>query len=284
MSQDMSLWVCVLTLGLGAGQARAEWLEGITVARYDLELGFEINGVVADVPVEPGDRVSAGEVLVSLNSKDVQARAELLKLRAESSYEVESASAEWELAKIEHEQMLEAHKRGGVMDAEVKRAALEVERKRLALELFKQRQEEARLQLQQAEADLERYVLRAPRDGIVEDVAVSRGETVREVTPVLRFVVISSLRVEVPTPGPIASRLAVGDKAMVDWDGPEGNDPAEQGKVIQIATVGDPASTFRQVRVEVDNPSGRAAGDVVQVEFSGSSASATSQGETQKRR
>jgi len=265
--------IAVLVLGLVAPAAQAEWIEGITVARYDLELGFEINGVVADVPVEPGDRVRAGDVLVSLNSKDVRARAELLKLRAESTYEVDSALAEWELAKIEHEQMVQAHQRGGVMEAEVKRAALEMERKRLALELFRQRQEEARLQFQQAEIDLERYVLRAPRDGIVEDVAVSKGETVREVTPVLRFVVVSSLRVEVPTPGHIASTVQVGDRAMVDWDGPGGDEPVE-GRVVQVATVSDPASTLRQVRIELENPTGRAAGDVVLVEFSAQPAAA----------
>lgn len=246
--------------------ALGEWFEGISVARYDLELGFEIDGVVAEVPVEAGDRVAEGDVLVRLDGRDAEARTALLRLRAESTFEVDSALEEWELAKIEHEQMLEAQRRGAVMETEVRRSALEAERERLAYELFKQRQDEARLQLQQAEIDLERYVLRAPRDGIVEDVAVSKGETVREVTPVLRFVDVSSLRVEVPTPGPIASSLRVGNAVLVDWDGTGPELPVE-GRVVQVATVGDPASGLRLVRVEVQNSGGRAAGEVVKVAF-----------------
>lgn len=250
-----------------AAALAGERFEGITVARHDLELGFEINGVVAEVPVEAGQHVESGSPLVILNSLDVQAQVAQLRIRALSTIEVDAAKAEWELGKVELDQIREAFSRGGATDFEVKRKALEAERQRLAFELFKQRQEEARLQLKQAEVNAERYILRAPRDGIVETLAVSKGETVREVTPVLRFVDVSTLRVEVPTPSRLAGSLRVGGSAMVDPDGPEGESPFT-ASIVQIASVGDPASGLRIVTLEFTNTQGRAAGDSVYVEYS----------------
>lgn len=249
-----------------AAACRAEPLEGITSARYDLELGFELNGVAAEVAAEPGQHVQEGAVLVRLNALDAEAQTAQLRLRAESTFEIDASYAEWQLGKLEHEQMVEAHRRGGATDVEVKRTALEVERDRLTYELFKQRQAEARLQLRQAEVNIERYILRAPRDGIVEAITISKGEMVREVTPVLRLVDISTLRVEVPTPSRTADRLRVGLTAMVDLDGPDG-EPAVRASIIQIAAVGDPASGLRTVKLEFANPTERAAGDTVRVEF-----------------
>ncbi len=240
--------------------------EGITVARHDLELGFEINGVVADVAVEPGQHVKQGMPMVLLNSLDAQAQVAQLKIRSTSTFEIDAAKAEWELGKIELEQMKEAFSRGGATDFEVKRKALEAERSRLSYELFRQRQDEARLQLKQAEVNVERYALRAPRDGIVETITVSKGELVREVTPVLRFVDISALRVEVPTPSRLADRLRVGGPAKVDLDGPEGAPPIG-ATIYHIAAVGDPASGLRTVTLEFPNPDERAAGDTVRVEY-----------------
>lgn len=245
---------------------RAEPIEGMTVARYDLNLGFEINGVVDEVLVEPGQHVEAGTVLVRLNALDVEALVAQLRIRAESPFEMESAYANWQLGRLEHEQIMQAHRQGGATEVEVKRAALQVERDRLTYELCKQRQEEARLQLRQAEVNAARYTLRAPRDGIVESVSVSKGEFVREVTPVLRFVVISTLRVEVPTPNRIADSLRVGDAAAVDFDDPGEPEPIT-AKVVQISAIGDPASGLRKVTLEFRNPMERAAGETVRVEF-----------------
>lgn len=248
------------------GVLLAQTFEGITLARHDLSLGFEINGIVDRVAVEPGQQVEQGSPLITLNTLDAEAHIALLRVRAASTHEIDAAHAKWELGKLEHQQMIEAFSRGGATDVEVKRKALEVERDRLAWELTKQRQHEAQLQLRQAEVALERYALRAPRTGIVETIRVSRGETVREVTPVLRFVDISSLRVEVPTPARTADQLRVGGPARVDLDGLEPGQPID-GIIVQIAAVGDPASGLRKVTVEFPNPSLRAAGDSVLVEF-----------------
>ncbi len=260
---------CAWALGvvvLAAGVCSGGPLDGITSARHDLELGFEINGVVAEVAVEAGQQVGEGAVLIRLSALDAEAQLAQLRIRAESTHEMDAAYAEWQLGKIEHEQMVEAHRKGGATEVEVKRAALEVERDRLRYELLKQRREEARLQLRQAEVNLERYVMRAPRDGIVEDVGVSKGEPVREVTPVLRFVDISLLRVEVPTPTEIARGLRVGGRALVDLDG-AGQGAAVEAAIIRIAAIGDPASGLRTVVLEFPNPEGHAAGEAVKVEF-----------------
>jgi RND family efflux transporter MFP subunit len=251
-----------MNLSLPGAADPAVTYDGISEARHDLEMGFEINGVVAEVLVEEGQQVKAGDTLVRLDARDAKASAELLRLRAESTFEIESARAEWELAQVEQERAEEAMARGAGSDLEVRRARLQTERERLAFELFKQRQQEAVLQWERARVDLDRYVIRAPRDGVVEGLEVEKGEFVREVTPVLRLVDISSLRIEVPVPHAVADRLASGDEAIVVHE----PTPAS-ARVVRVATVGDPASGTRVVVVDMDNPNARAAGEMVRVRF-----------------
>jgi RND family efflux transporter MFP subunit len=256
-----------------------QWFEGITAARYDLELGFEISGVVEDAPVESGQPVRGGQTILKLRAGDAEAQVTQLRIRSESTHEIDAARAEWELAKVELEQVREARSRGGASDSELRRKELETERSRLAYELFVQRQQETRLQLRQAEVNLERYIIRAPRDGVAELVKVSTGEIVAEQTPVVRFVDLSTLRAEVPIPSRLADGLRVGTPAWVQFGGPEST-TSEEARVVQIATVGDPASGLRKVIVELPNPDGRAAGDTVLVSFGGSSSESLAPGRT----
>jgi hypothetical protein len=73
--------------------------------------------------------------------------------------------------------------------------------------------------------------------------------------------------VETPTPAADADRLRVGHPASVDLDGPGSRSPLP-ARIIQVASVGDPASGLRKVTLEVENSEGDAAGCTVWVDYS----------------
>ena len=62
----------------------------------------------------------------------------------------------------------------------------------------KERLREQELQLVRLEADLERYYLVAPYDGVVQDVMVSEGESTNESRPALRLVKVDPLHLRTP--------------------------------------------------------------------------------------
>lgn len=242
----------------------AQPVEAVAQARHDLDLGFTVQARVADVAVVEGQRVEAGQLLIRLDDRDGAAQIELFELRAASTLEIEAAKADWELKENEAKRLEEAMSMSGAAPFEVERARLEAKRSRLAYELFVQRRAETALQLEQAKLVHERYRLQAPLAGIIEQVTVEPGEMVEEVRPVLRMVVIDPLRIDAPVPIAQAAALSTGHKAWVKF---KASGRVVEASVVNVASVADPGSETRAVRVDVPNPQGEPAGSHVSVSF-----------------
>lgn len=265
MRRDAMAPLAMVFFLVSAGAALAAPLvEAVARARHDLDLGFTVRGRVAQVLVQPGARVDAGAVLVRLDDRDGAAAIRLYEIRAASTIEVESAEAEWRLAENEARRIGDAMERQGAAPFEVERARLEAKRRMLAHEFARQRREEARLQLEQARLVHERYELRAPIAGVVEEVVVEAGEMVEEVRPVVRLVATDPLRVDAPAPLGVAAGLTPGAPAWVVF---KSSGAMVEGRVVHVASIADPGSETRLVRIDVPNPGGEPAGSHVAVSF-----------------
>jgi RND family efflux transporter MFP subunit len=234
-------------------------LRAIARAREDLALAFTIPGRVASLLAKPGTSVKQGEPLLQLEASEAKAEVDLLRLRAASTLEEEASKAEWDLAKLEEERWNTVHERGASTDMQLRKAQLETQRTRLAYELFVQRRQEAALQLQQAQARLDAFTLRAPVDGIVDEVVIEVGEVIEPGKPVVRLVNAAVLRIDVAAPTQDTIPLRVGDKALMTSTLTTPPTIAA-GTIIHIASVGDASSATRLVRVEVPRPDALPAG------------------------
>lgn len=241
-------------------------IEAVAQARHDLDLGFTLQGKVAEVLVESGDRVVAGQPLVRLDDREGAEQIRLFELRSTSTLEIQAAEAQWKLDENEAKRLEEALSKSGAAPFEVERARLEATRSFLAFELFKQRQEETKIQLLQARLVHDKFELLAPMAGLIEQVVVEPGEMVEEVRPVLRMVVTDPLRIEAPTPMTVASGVKVGQRAWVTF---RASGRVLEGKVVSIGMVADPGSETRSVVIDAPNPPevGEAAGSHVVVSF-----------------
>jgi len=265
MSQPLRFALCIVLAALAGSVASAQ-IEAIAKPRSDLELSFTVSGRVDAVLVERGEQVETGQPLLRLDDSESGSRLELLRLRAESELEALAAEAEWKMAVADEKRVRDAHARDAAADFEVERAELEVKRKRLAFELFEQRRIEARHQLRQAEIQHERFTLRAPGSGSVEDINVEAGESIEALRPVIRVVQTDPLIVSAPTPLARSQSLDVGAPAWIRFRLP-GETAAREGEIVHIAKVADAASETRIVRIELPNSDDLPAGTPVLVYY-----------------
>jgi len=273
------LFVCLL-VGVGASLGPAHRAggdtfppspgdsEAFTQPRHDLALAFTVAGTVTSVPVEPGDRVKKGQVLIQLRDKEGEAQIKVLKLQNDSNVSVESAQEALAMANWELERLEQIEERDAGSALELKRARIQKRINELQLAQAQLEKDQLVHQLERARATHARYTLTAPLDGVVERVAVAEGETVEQLKPVLMLVVTDPLWIDAWVPINQTLELAKGAPAWVRLKLPGHYDKPVQGKIIHLSQVADAASDRRLVRVEMANPHQLPAGIEVSLSFS----------------
>lgn len=257
--------------------------KAFTAAADDRELAFTVGGRVLEVPVKEGERVEQGQPLIVLDDEEGALLVELYRLRAESDVKVRAAAAELDQKRTDLKRVESLRERDAAGPYELERAQLEVLIGELALEDARFNREDLQQQLTVYEARHRQHTLRAPIAGVVDRVVPQQGESVEPLKPVLRLVNTDTLWIETPVPTDQTLSLKVGDPAWVRYALP-GQEKPVQGRIIHIASVADPTSQDRLVRVELPNPDGLPAGAHVTVSLTapaGEMAAIEAQGERQ---
>ena len=248
-------------------------VEAITRPSADRTLSFTREGTIAELAVQEGDRVKAGQVLVRQCTEVERAAAARLKAQADQTVRIRAQKAQRSQKRVKLKRVEELYRRKVATELELEEARLEVEIAAMSVELasFEQKQDTAKYAEMQLQ--IKRMSLSSPIDGVVEKIFRRRGEAVDRLEKVIRVVRINPLWIDVPVPLKRAATLARGGPARVEIDR-EGDrpTPAKQwvdAQIVHVAAVADAASTTRLVRVEMPNPAARPAGEHVRVTFGG---------------
>jgi membrane fusion protein (multidrug efflux system) len=177
-------------------------------------------GVVTGVEVREGDRVRAGEVVVELDDRQIQ--AELTQAEAA----LEEAEARW--------RRVQALRAQGVM------AEQDVDAARAAARIADARVEALRTRLSFTR-------IQAPVEGVVTSRRVEVGNLASPRVPLLELAAGDGLLLKVPVSELEVVRLAQGDRAEVTVDALPG--VVLNGRIARIYPAAD--STSRQVTVEL---------------------------------
>ncbi len=215
---------------------------GYVVARRQATVAAEVTGLLTEVRVEEGQKVKAGEVLAVLESTLARADTDAAIARA--------ASAEADLAEAERirRRTRELAKQGfaseaALTDAEARYAA--------ALALRNAFTSDA----DRAKAQLDRYEIRAPFDGVVVNKAAQPGEIISPVsagggftrTGVCTIVDMASLEIEVDVSEAYIARVFEGQKVEAVLDAYP--DERLLARVIATIPAADRAKATVRVRI-----------------------------------
>ena len=214
MKQLMFLFFLIASFSAHAEQfsATVSWAQIVT-------LSTPLNGLVAHVNVEVGDKVKKGQLLASLDARPLQAelkRAEAVLQGRSSAYEEEKRELEraeelFDRTVLSQTELQNAQLKHSIAEAEFRRAEAELE---------------------QAKINLQYSKIHAPFSGVVVERNVQPGEVVAnqlQVTPMLRIVRSTKLLASAKIPIEQASKLNFGDKIALSFNG-----HSIQGKVQQI--------------------------------------------------
>lgn len=229
----------VKTLVVSVGRdEKVRTFPGKVEASKQVELTFQVPGLLVDLPVREGQKVAAGDVIARLRQEDFQARLAALQGQLDRARaDLQAAMAG---ARPEERQRLEANVRSAGASLENARtefgratqllrsrtiSRVEFDRAETAYRIAQENYEAARQTLEQSSVGREEDILagesevrgfegrvveanlqladstlRAPYDGVIAQRFVEQGQNVRAKQPVVRFQDVDEIEISVDVP------------------------------------------------------------------------------------
>jgi RND family efflux transporter MFP subunit len=267
----------------------AERLEagGIITGQEAASVSSRIVATIASVRVKAGDRVRAGDALVTLDARDLvehtqQIRASALaaeKSLARARIEQSAAEAEHRLATAWHKRISALQARNSATDQErdeadarLAAAAARVAGAQAAIEVADANLVSARSALGAATATESYTTVRAPFDGLITERLIDPGNLAAPGVPLLRIESDGARQVVVRVDEARAIYVHPGDRVEVEIDGraeSTGDDKAREGVVAEVArAVGADQRAFT-VKITVPRAMTARSGSFARVVFRG---------------
>ena len=240
-------------IALAPGLATAfESSDCLILPGREIELGAAVPGLLAEVAVDRGDRVQAGQIVARLRSDIQEANLALAMARASSPAALKAADARLEFEAQELQRAKDLLRRKVIAQQVMDERNTSYQIRLRELEEAQLNAELAALEVEMAEAELEVRRLRSPIDGVVTARSKDAGEYLRDDGSVLTIAQLDPLRVEVFLPQQEYGRLSPGDPVALV---PETRDSTPlDARVERVDPAIDASSATFGVRLSVPNP------------------------------
>jgi RND family efflux transporter MFP subunit len=189
-----------------SGAADISGFDGVVQAVRQTAVAAQVAGAVVSLDVKAGDAVKAGQVLLRLDARAAEQTA------AAGAAQLQAARAVQEAAAKDFERQKQLFQNNYISQAALDRAEAQ----------YRATQGQASAQLAAAGAARTQsgfYVVKAPYEGVVSDVAVVLGDMAMPGRPLLTVYDPRSLRVIVAVPQSTAARWNPGRAMQVDLPG-----------------------------------------------------------------
>ncbi|MCH7918204.1 MAG: efflux RND transporter periplasmic adaptor subunit [Planctomycetes bacterium] len=220
-------------------------------AFYTADIGARVSGYVAEVLVDIGSSVEAGQPLLKIDVPERAARVQVLVSEmVERAAAVAAAEANRKAAASEQQRVRTLADRGSVTEKAAVEAQHRLEQANAALQSAEASLGVGRARLAEAEQMLAYATLSAPFDGIVAARNVDPGDlvTADAATTLLQVMAVNPLRVVTYVPEREAVRLNNGDPVTLSFDALPGQ--SFSARITRTAGVLDPKT--RRMRAEID--------------------------------
>lgn len=231
---------------------------GTIKACHRAKLSAPAGGQIAHLLVKKGERVKAGQILLELWNKDLQAQASLANEALITAQNQEKqACFQADLAQKEAQRAAKLQLKGFISPEGMDQKNSAARVARAGCEAAKSMTGQSRSRIAAARADLDRLVLRAPFDGIVAEISGELGEYATPsppgipTPPSIDLIDDSCLFVSAPIDEVDAARIKAGQTVRITLDAIKGQSFA--GRIRRIAPyVLEIEKQARTVEVEVD--------------------------------
>ncbi|MFN4091115.1 MAG: efflux RND transporter periplasmic adaptor subunit [Alphaproteobacteria bacterium] len=251
----VALAALALALGLRTAHAADGTFDCLIQPSVSINLGSAVPGLLAEVLVDRGEAVTAGQTLARLESDVQTVEKRLAALLAGSSVEVEVGAARQSLMDQRRQRARTLAARGVSSQERLQDAEVEARLAALELRQAQLNRDSAKVRLELAEALLDQRAIRSPFDGVVMERSLNAGEFVYQEVAVLRLAKLDPLHVEAFLPAAMLPAVTIGKRALVLPQAPF--DEAVEATVDVIDRVLDPASATFGMRLVLANPDSR---------------------------
>ena len=214
---------------------------GTVRGSLEIDLRFEVSGVIITINFREGDKVKKGDVIALLDPKDSQLRLEYAHGRLKS---VEAAASGIK-KRLEIQQGL--YEAGAIIKAKLEEAQLEYEN-------MKWQVKSAKTEVKLAQSHINKTSILAPMDGVIGSIDVEVGEFITQNIRIASLMGIEDVFVEVGIIERDIDKIELGQKVMVNVDSYPEID--FQGRVNSIFPVVEGRSRTLTTKVKVANPEG----------------------------
>ena len=254
-----------------AGSGRAPVLEatGYITARLQATVSSKIAGKLAEVLIEEGESVKAGQVLARLDDTDARAQLDVVRARLEAA-RAQLGQTEAQLEQAQRDLKRQEELRAKALASEVELETQRTQVRTLSAQLGAQRSQVhvAEAELRVAEVDRDNTVVRAPFSGVVIAKTAQPGEIISPIsagggftrTGVGTIVDMDSLEIEVDVNEAFINRVRPEQPAEAVLDAyPDWKIPAA---VIAIIPTADRSKATVKVRVALREKDSRIVPDM----------------------
>ena len=213
-------------------------------------LALDASGVVAEVQVAVGDRVTEGEVLLELESNAERLEMQRRRLQWEDRSELAALERQVEVRRERYGILERLHEEGRAVSREqLLTAELELVSAETAREQARLRESREALEYQLAEAAYESRQLRTPIAGIVARIERKPGEWLSTGESALEVVDLSALVLRVNVPEGMVRGLRHGETMPLTLS----DGRTAEAVLTRIAPVADAATGLVELRFRLDN-------------------------------
>lgn len=220
-----------------SNSAQEENYSGVVRGRYETNLSFQVGGKIISRNVEAGSFVRAGDVLMTLDPKDI------VEQSRSADAQVTSAKAQLQLAKANLDRYTELFKAEAI-------AAAVLDQYKTQYEAAQAAYDAAIAQAQQSQNALDYTTLTANADGVISNVAAEVGQVVAAGQSVLTLVQTNEFEVVVSIPENKISALQIGQRVSITFWATNDN---VSGTVREISPMADSASRTFTVKISLSD-------------------------------
>jgi len=220
---------------------------GTVRARYSVAIAAKIAANILDVRAQTGDRVLAGQTLVILDRRDLEAnlrRSEAMRAEAESAIKeaengIAAARANFELARVTHKRFQDLLAQASVSRQEFDESQARLKSAEAAAEIAASKRQQVEARCSQAEAEimaarvaLGYATLTAPFAGLVTERKGDPGSLTTPGAPLLTIEREGNLRLETSIDESRLDLVRIGERVAVEIDGLKRTVTGRVGEVV----------------------------------------------------